>query len=98
MTHREYYLICLMEECAEVQKAIAKMLRFGDSNFNPEIVEAGTNKDVFERECVDVVALLGKLSAVGYDTGLNNTIGTYEKLVRLNEYTNLSETLGIVKD
>ncbi len=35
MTSNENLLVTLMEECAEVQQAVSKMLRFGADNCDP---------------------------------------------------------------
>ena len=35
MTKNENLLVTLSEECAEVQQAVSKVLRFGQDNYNP---------------------------------------------------------------
>ena len=40
MTLREYLLVCLIEECAEVSKAATKALRFGYLDLNPETMNS----------------------------------------------------------
>lgn len=40
MTIEEYLLVSLMEECAEIQQAAAKALRFGLNDHHPERPEA----------------------------------------------------------
>ena len=35
MNKQEYLLTCLSEECAEIQQAVSKALRFGLDNYNP---------------------------------------------------------------
>ena len=44
MKRTEHLLICLSEECSEVQKAVSKILRFGKDNHNPETMVANSAK------------------------------------------------------
>ena len=53
MNRVEYLLVCLMEECAEVQQAAAKALRFGLTD---------QNLDDLYGEYVDVAAVFGMLA------------------------------------
>ncbi len=65
MTETEYLLVCLIEECSEVQKAATKSLRFGLSCFNPYQASAGvpvsTNASDLLDECCDVLAIMQML-------------------------------------
>ena len=36
MNKKEYLLTCLSEECAEIQQAVSKALRFGLDNYDPK--------------------------------------------------------------
>lgn len=58
----EELLVRLMEECAELQQACAKVLRWGWESVNPDDVMDGTNRDRFHREAADVGALYSRLS------------------------------------
>ncbi|MCL2465032.1 MAG: hypothetical protein FWF28_08195 [Micrococcales bacterium] len=53
MNRVEHLMVCLMEECAEVQKAAAKALRFGLTD---------RNVDDLYREYVDVEAVFDLLA------------------------------------
>ena len=55
MNTTEYVLVCLMEECAEVQHAAAKALRFG----------LPLNREQLQREILDVQAIVELLQESG---------------------------------
>jgi len=56
MNEREYLLVCVMEECSEIQKAASKALRF---NLN--------KSEEIENEFIDLVALFEMLQFVTFD-------------------------------
>ena len=59
MTEQEKNLIRLMEECAEVQHCISKILRFGMLFHNPETGVRNDKKLI--QECADLVENLEKV-------------------------------------
>lgn len=56
MNKTEYLLTCLSEECAELQQAVSKALRFGLNNRHPDGIT--TNEQDIVKECIDVIALM----------------------------------------
>ena len=62
-------LVCLTEECAEVQKDACKALRFGLDDHHPD--HADTNRMLIARELGDVLCVLDLLVEAGViDTAL----------------------------
>lgn len=61
MTKKEYLLSCLVEECAEVQQATVKALRFGLESGNPNSENFSTNADDIVRELTDLLAIIEML-------------------------------------
>lgn len=59
MNSTDYLLVCLAEECAEVQHAIAKTLRFGLEHEWPG--KGTTNRDQIIRELRDIIDLVERL-------------------------------------
>lgn len=55
MNEQEYLLACLAEECAEVQQAIGKALRFGIDDSPPSGLAC--NREYITRELIDVLAV-----------------------------------------
>lgn len=56
-------LVILMEECSEVVKAGAKILRHGYESYNPMIPEdeAETNREALARECGDLLHAMSRM-------------------------------------
>lgn len=56
MTKTDHLLVILMEECAEVQHACAKALRFGLDDVRP--IGQETNREAIRREAHELIAVL----------------------------------------
>lgn len=63
MTRLDHLLVILMEECAEVQYATSKVLRFGLDDHPPG--GGPTNGERLIRELVDLGAVVGMLEEEG---------------------------------
>ncbi len=64
MSVTEHLLVCLIEECAEVQKAAAKALRFGLDDSAPDTPSL-TNAEEIALEYTDLVAIIEMLEERG---------------------------------
>lgn len=64
MTPQEYLLTCLMEECAEVQHACSKALRFGLQDQGPK--EERPNAENIIMEFMDAMAIVEMLQCDNY--------------------------------
>ena len=60
MNRTEHLLVTLMEECAEVQQACSKALRFGLSDSYPGKSESNANHII--RELTELLAIIDMLS------------------------------------
>lgn len=63
MKEQEYLMIVAMEECAEVQQALSKSLRFGLEDTHPETPELSNEKQVlieFYQLCATIEMLQKK--------------------------------------
>ena len=97
MNRREYLLICLMEECAEVSKAAAKALRFGADNTHPVFKSDNTDKLFHELHDVEAVSNL-----LAWELGVTITRTEAEKQVekkikKVEKYMEESKDLRILK-
>lgn len=63
MTLIEYLLICLMEECSEVQHVAAKTLRFGINDIKPRT--SVSNYKELVNEFNDIIAITELLKSEG---------------------------------
>jgi hypothetical protein len=98
MTRREHLLICLAEECAEVQKEITKILRFGlkDKPF----VAGGNNlepNDVrLENELNDVMAVVDMLRSEGIKVMFSSEKAQAKK-DKVEKYMKYSHSKGLLE-
>lgn len=56
-TEEEYLLTCLMEECAGIQQAVSKCLRFGMKNYHPDDPGMTSNEELLAIELTGMVAV-----------------------------------------
>lgn len=68
MNTLEHLLVCLMEECAEVQQAASKSLRFGLDDKYPE--KPTNNREDLRNELTDLNAIVELLMDAGAITPL----------------------------
>ena len=64
MTFSENLLVTAMEECAEIQQDVSKILRFGADNHHPERPNH-TNADCVTREYIQLKAESEELQRIG---------------------------------
>ena len=79
-------LIILMEECAEVQQVISKIIRHGEHSFHPNSPDV-TNKTLLENELRDLISaivLLDQENDINIDRIENGVDEEYIK--RKNKY------------
>ena len=95
MNRREYLLVCLSEELAEVQQLIGKCLRF-----TPEHYFEGYGRTNFEElvlEMNDVYAITEMLDDVGLEIGVDDA-RIEAKKERTDRYMCISYDLGALEN
>lgn len=98
MTRRENLLIVASEECAEVSKAISKLMRFGAENHHPDSSE--TNEYKLMVEYYQLVATMDMLINTGTVHNLPSEEVEkikHEKMVNVLKYQKVSKELGTIK-
>jgi hypothetical protein len=95
MNKKEHLLVCLMEECAEVQKVCAKILRFG---INDSYNGGPTNRVELIHEITDLIAVAQMLK----DEGLTEINGyaedTKKKKDKLEHWMKYSISKGTLNE
>ena len=97
MNSQEHLYLKLMEECAEVQQRVSKLLQFGPeesqrtapTNLRGDSVPEGTNRERLQEEINDLVAIVHLL---GY--GLPSQQQIQAKAQKLAKYRLYSQQLG----
>ena len=90
MTETEHLLVCLAEECAEIQQAVGKALRFGLQDSYKD----STPAEDIARECCDLIAVLEMLEELGA-IKKSRTIRDIEfKMCRVRHYMDYARDRG----
>jgi len=100
MTRQEHLLVCLAEECAEVQKEITKILRFG---LNDKPIESLGGKNLepnsvrLHREVVDVLAVIDMLMDEGLieDVDVKDVEAKQERVEKYMKYAHEKGMLDV---
>ena len=93
MNTKEHLLICLSEECAEIQHAVSKALRFGTEDWNPKT--DATNAQDIAREYVDLVAVIDLCREHGIIGQPGESKAMYEaKRERVKEFMGYARETG----
>jgi hypothetical protein len=81
LTEQDYLLICLAEECAEVQHAVAKALRFGLDHEWPG--RSVSNRYAIRDELRDLFQLAKRLQVDDFDS-LPDKGGKFARMMELS--------------
>jgi len=96
MNESEHLLVCLAEECAEIQQAVSKALRFGLRDGYPET--GRTNAQDIRKEMVDLISvweLIEEKKIINHTQ--NNERDIKKKKERVIQYMNYAKSTGAVK-
>lgn len=96
MNIENYLLVCLMEECAEIQQAVAKSIRFGLDDHHPDR-ENQTNQDELLEEfyqCVAVIEMLQEKNILNELSESKIERIKINKKNKVNKYINYSKEKG----
>lgn len=93
MNKTEHLLACLMEECAEIQQAAAKALRFGLQDGYPGAET--TNAQDIAREVTDLIAVIDLCREHGIFGQPSEAKAMYDKKrQRVAEFMEYAKTTG----
>jgi hypothetical protein len=98
MTRQQHLLIRLMEECAEVQKEISKILIFGlkDKPFIAEGVDHVPNDVRLSQEIVDVLTLIDMVDESGIKINIADE-AIEKKRAKVEKYLEYSHSKGLLE-
>lgn len=97
MNKVEHLLICLIEECSELQKEITKVLRFGFKEDHPELKpDFVSNVIRLKREINDIYAILDMLVVEDIDLSRDEILVNH-KLDKLSRYMEHSKNEGLLE-
>ncbi len=88
----QHLLVCLAEECSEVQKDIMKSLRFGLDDHYPDEIE--TNAERISIELNDLIAIVEMLSVYGVLTNIGDEEAIQRKKRKVLQYMQYARERG----
>lgn len=101
MTKNENLLVTAMEECAELQQAISKALRFSTENTYPTNVDESTNAQNIITEYYQLIAVMNMI----FDSDIITDISEEEKQEIISRkkrkvklYQSRSRKIGTITD
>jgi len=95
MTKTEHLLTCLIKECAEIQKAAAKALRFGLDDHHPNMPTT-TNADEIAQEYIDLLAIIEMLREEGIIPTLDSPEMVQAKKDKVMKYMDYARGRGVL--
>lgn len=99
MTKNENLLVTLMEECAELQQAVSKALRFGMDGCRPVNTERNNERDImFEYyQLVSVMEMLISGNVLHEFSVADEALVKIQKKINVARYQEISESAGTIK-
>lgn len=94
MNTQEHLLVCLMEECAEVQKCASKILRFGAHDHYPSKPRDNTEDLLYE--LIDLLAVIDMVE--GLPGLLLPSARIKDKQNKVRKYMEYARNCGTLKD
>lgn len=98
---REIENLCVvaMEECAELQQALSKSLRFGFHRYNPEMPEKDNATDILNEyyQLAGVMEMLIDSGCVGHFSKEEIKYIKNRKRCRVSDFKELSISLGTIE-
>jgi hypothetical protein len=97
MTRTEHLLICLAEECAEIQYAVTKSLRFGLADRYVHSKDP-CPKECISRELNDLIAVAEMLRAEGTLDDFNIERVKQDKVLKVLKFMDYSRDRGLLEE
>lgn len=99
MTKTENLLVTLMEECAELQQAVSKALRFGMDNCHPAQPEKSNEHEIMVEyyQLVAVMELLNSNNILRSFSIADEELVKASKKLNVERYQRVSKNIGCVK-
>lgn len=98
---REIENLCVvaMEECAELQQALSKSLRFGFDNYNPDTPEKTNKVDILNEyyQLMGVMEMLIDSGEIGRFSQEDIDSVKLRKRCKVYDYKELSKAIGTIK-
>lgn len=102
MTREQHLLVCLAEECSEVQKLIMKMLRFGviKEGDDPHVTlkgrEVEPNHTLLQEELIDLGTIIDMLQDEGFLSWSEKEVDSLveAKREKVEKYMEYAHSLG----
>lgn len=106
MTKNENLLVTLMEECAELQQAVSKALRFGMYGYQPSYPEKTNEHNIMIKyyqlvaamEMLENAGVLHAVSLTDKALARKELFRKTTKKINVGRYQEVSESIGRMKD
>ena len=98
MKTTDYLLLCLAEECAEIQQLCSKAMRFGLDSHNPDDPERRKNIDKLKLEINDFLGVIEWLEGCDlWDGNVEENDLILKKIRKIDTMLGISRELGKVE-
>ena len=100
MTHAENLLVVAMDECAELQQAISKALRFGMDSCHPDKPDYSNERAIWTEytQLAEVMRLLEKRGVLKGLPLSEVYLIRGEKIANLEKHEAISKSLGRIRE